>query len=70
MSEFHIFIKTEYDISGQDRSLIDGHPRLGLQTAERGAYKISNLLTEESRKKSRYSGLKIKLARHPVPAQY
>ena len=53
MPDFHRFIKTEYDISGLDRSLIDGHPQLGLQTAERGACKISNLLTAESRKKSR-----------------
>ena len=48
MPDFHRFIKTEYDISGLDRSLIAGHPQLGLQTAERGACKISNLLTAES----------------------
>ena len=69
MPDFHRFIKTEYDISGLDRSLIDGHPQLGLQTAERGACKISNLLTAESRKKSRNSCLHTKLTRYTVPAQ-
>ena len=67
MPDFHRIIKTEYDISGLDRSLIDGHPQL---TADTGACKISNLLTAESRKKSRNSGLQTKLARYPVPAQY
>ena len=43
MPDFHRFIKTEYDISGLDRSIIDGHPQLGLLTADTGAGKISNL---------------------------
>ena len=61
----HRFYRIWYFRSGQRLAwyLIDGHPQLELQTAETGACKISNLLTAESRKKSKNSCLQTKIAR-------
>ena len=73
MPDFHRIIKTEYDISGLDRSLIDGHPQLGLLTADTGAGKISNLQqnlernqeTQAYRSRSEvFSELKYRNGRH------